>query len=260
MDTKKDRKAKKRRANQKRDSKEVIKAEKNISKEIGFKVSLENIEDREQDLIFECSVVQDKGQMKESLENLIVDPPIIKETQCVKKLTKFWQTPFPKKKIIEKEEGTKEDTLEDIPTKEFQKFLNQKEDMGQSIETESIEEAENKYIEQLSEELCRVFDSDNDEENNKTQKEELLKKVLQLGGANYTFMDLRRDLQLFDQEDRTTKEAESENQNEEQQKTKLEFQKDLSDQLLRELVKEAETVKEGSSQKEVAELVQENPA
>ena len=259
VEKKKDRKTKKRRTNQKKDSKEAIKAETKISKEIGYKDSLENIEDREQVLLFECSAGQDKGQIKENWENQKTDPPMIKETHCAKKLTKFWQTPSPKKKIRENKEGIEEDTIEDIPTKEFLRFLNQKEDLGQSIETENIEEAEIKFIEQLSEELCRVFDPDNDEEDNKTLKEELLKKVLQLGGANYTFMDLRRDLQLFDQEDGSTKEAESEIHDGEQQKDKLELQKDLSDQLLRELVEEPETAKEGITQKEGAESAQENP-
>ena len=108
--------------------------------------------------------------MKESLEDIRINPPLIKETQCAKRLTKFWQKPSPKRKSIEKEEGTSKGISEDIPTTEFQKFLNQEEDKGQSTETERIEEAENEYIEQLSEELCRVFDSDNDEKDNKTQK------------------------------------------------------------------------------------------
>ena len=72
-------------------------------------------------------------------------------------------------------------------------------------------------------------------------------------------MDLRRDLQLFDQEDGSTKEVEAENLDVEQQKNELEFQKDLSDQLLQELVEEPKTTIEGSIQKEGTELIQENP-
>ena len=89
VEKKKDRKTKKRRTNQKKDSKEAIKAETKISKEIGYKDSLENIEDREQVLLFECSAGQDKGQIKENWENQKTDPPMIKETHCAKKLTKF---------------------------------------------------------------------------------------------------------------------------------------------------------------------------
>lgn len=72
-------------------------------------------------------------------------------------------------------------------------------------------------------------------------------------------MDLRRDLLLFDQEDRVIKEAEAEYSDGNQQKEELELQKDMSDQLLQELVQESEKATEGSTQKEGAAYSQENP-
>ena len=82
----------------------------------------------------------------------------------------------------------------DIPIQGFQNFLNQKEDTQKELETWCFKKEENDYIEKLSEELSRVFDFENKDDDILAQKEELLQKVLKMGGENYTFTDLKRDL------------------------------------------------------------------
>ena len=73
------------------------------------------------------------------------------------------------------------------------------------LETNFLKKEEIDYIEKLSDELSWVFDFNNEDSDNMAQKEELLKKVLQLGGDNYTFIDLRRDLSSIEEEDKFTK-------------------------------------------------------
>lgn len=124
VEKKKERKVKKKRTYKKKDSTKAIKAETKISKETDHQDSLENIEDREQALLFERPAIQDKGQIKENWENQKTNSSMIEETQCTKKLTKFWQTPSPKKQIRVNKEGTEEDSIAEIPTKEFLRFLN----------------------------------------------------------------------------------------------------------------------------------------
>jgi hypothetical protein len=60
-------------------------------------------------------------------------------------------------------------------------------------------------IERLSEELIWVFDFKNEDNCNISQKEELLQQVLQLGGDNYTFEDLIRDLLSFEEGNKPNK-------------------------------------------------------
>lgn len=72
--------------------------------------------------------------------------------------------------------------------------------MQTELEIGLLKKEDNEYIERLSKELCRVFDSENKAEDIQAQKEELLRKVLKLGGENYTFFDLKKDLQSFERE------------------------------------------------------------
>lgn len=96
------------------------------------------------------------------------------------------------------------DDSKDIPVQYFQKKLNQKEDRNEVLNIDLLKREEIDYIEELSDELNRVVDFHNVDSDNRAQKEELLQKVLQLGGENYTFSDLRRDLSSFDEEHKSS--------------------------------------------------------
>lgn len=64
-----------------------------------------------------------------------------------------------------------------------------------------MEDNENMEIEPLIEELIQVFNPENINDSTTPQKEYLLNKVLKLGGKNYTYDDLRRDILSIEQED-----------------------------------------------------------
>lgn len=57
--------------------------------------------------------------------------------------------------------------------------------------------------------MIQVFDMENGDNHNITKKEELLQQVLQLGGDNYTFEDLRRDILSFNEEYQSNRDIEN---------------------------------------------------
>ena len=68
-----------------------------------------------------------------------------------------------------------------------------------------VSDSEKINLEQLSEELIQVFYFENIDKSTDSQKEELIKKILKLGGKNYTCEDLRNDLLRIEQEDNSAR-------------------------------------------------------
>ena len=64
------------------------------------------------------------------------------------------------------------------------------------------------------------------------QKEEILEKVLQLGGDNYTFSDIRKDLSSFEWEDKTFKNTLIDNKSYEDEDKMTDVHQCLIEQLL----------------------------
>ena len=70
-------------------------------------------------------------------------------------------------------------------------------------------EAQKENLERLVDELIQVFNHNNIDKISDVQKEELIQRVLKLGGDKYTFEDLRRDLLIIDDEDKNSKPEQS---------------------------------------------------
>ena len=60
---------------------------------------------------------------------------------------------------------------------------------------------EDESLEKLTDELVQVFCFENIDNSTKTQKEELIQRILKLRGKDYTIEDLRRDLVSLEMED-----------------------------------------------------------
>ena len=118
------------------------------------------------------------------------------KTDFSKKLTKFWKTPSPRKEILEK---NRNEIVEEINSVNdsiefFQNFLNRDIPDSEERNYDELDKIDMEKIENLTEELIQVFDFNNIDNTSLAQKEELVKKVLQLGGKEYTKEDLRRDI------------------------------------------------------------------
>lgn len=238
---KKDRKSKKKKVVRKADSESKILPEPNLEGNKDSIISSRCLEDMEQSLLFEVSAKRERGT-KDKPPKLQRTEPSLACATCEKEyakwLTKFWQAPSPKKDYSDDRVSLQvlgELNSKDIPILYFQKKLNQKEDRKEEIEIEWLKKEENDNIEKLSEELSRVFDFDNEDLDNSSQKEEILKKALQLGGDNYTFTDLKRDLLSFEKEDKISKYLAIESRLEENEDIATETQKGITEQLLQEL-------------------------
>ena len=100
------------------------------------------------------------------------------------------------------------------------------------------EDKENEDLEHLTKDLIQVFSPDNINESSIVQKENLLKRVLKLGGEEYSFEDLRRDIMSIELED--SKQRLKSNVISEEMNTKFissiaEDQPNISDRILLEL-------------------------
>ena len=104
-------------------------------------------------------------------------------------------------------------------------------DKKEELEIDFLKNEEKDYIQKLLEELSKVFDFDNEDNDYMTQKEELPQKVLWLGDS-YTFSDLRRDLSSFEEEDKTSKNTLIDNRSYEDEDKMTEVYQFLIEQLL----------------------------
>ena len=93
-------------------------------------------------------------------------------------------------------------SLEFSISKDLQHFLN--EDLELTPES-GIPELEDRNLEELSEELIKVFDFDNLDKSTTSQKENLIQKIIKLGGNDYTAEDLQRDMIKIQMEDNERK-------------------------------------------------------
>ena len=80
--------------------------------------------------------------------------------------------------------------------------MKEKVDKKEELEIHFLKKEKKEYIEKLLEELSKVFDFENEDDDYMSQNEELLHKFLWLEGDNYTFLDLRRDLSSFEEKKR----------------------------------------------------------
>ena len=123
------------------------------------------------------------------------------------KLIFFWQTPavicsspFTPCNRIQQEDSDRA-LVTESPIKEFQDFLNKDCITDFSNAELDIAEKERLKMDQLAEELAQVFYPENIEDSSMARKEELIQKVIQLGGENYSCEDLRRDILKIQRED-----------------------------------------------------------
>ena len=75
------------------------------------------------------------------------------------------------------------------------------EDYGKSI----LSEFEKENLDLLSDELIKVFDYENVDKSSRSQKKDLIQWFLKIGGDQYTYEDLRRDLVSFEKGDKNRK-------------------------------------------------------
>ena len=84
----------------------------------------------------------------------------------------------------------------------FKFFKNQ--DPGFPAKEEDIV-TDDKELEQLSEDLIKVFSYENIDNSTDSQKRNLIQRIIRIGGKDYTAEDLRRDIILIDAEDNARK-------------------------------------------------------
>ena len=117
------------------------------------------LEDKEQALLFEVAAKNGNGSKDKISKCQWVETTLVNDTnekEPIKRLTKFWQTPSPKKVHLDSSKDPTKLTSKDILIQDFQNFLNQKEDTQKELESGWLKEEENHYIEKLSKELSRV--------------------------------------------------------------------------------------------------------
>ena len=73
--------------------------------------------------------------------------------------------------------------------------------MDLELETLSTSKLEEDSLDLLPNELVQVFSFENIDKSTEAQREELIQRILKLGGNNYTCEDLRRDLLNIEIED-----------------------------------------------------------
>ena len=87
------------------------------------------------------------------------------------------------------------------PILELQKFLNTEGSPGYPDKEMCMTKEEETKINQLTEDLVQAFCPDNLDKTSEAQKKELVLRILELGGENYTSENLRRDLLNIQMED-----------------------------------------------------------
>ena len=127
-------------------------------------------------------------------------------TKGFKGTSKFWQTPvghssspftpeMDQSSIWDRNRTVGESIFTNVHN-----FLNQDPDPPFEEEEQGIDDKE---LEQLSEELIRVFSYDNIENSTDTQAETLIQRIIKIGGKDYTVEDHRRDILKIEAEDNT---------------------------------------------------------
>lgn len=179
-----------------------IQASDNTPKPTGSRDILEN----KQALAIDESNHPEAIGNKESMETPINKVEVSLESakaknEVIKMFPKFWQTPSfhqDSPLLIHGEHTPILQTQNQMVANlshDLQDFLNE------DVEAQYLDVGEHEDLNLLTEELIQVFNYDNNDECNEEQKEELMKRVLKLGGENYTFEDLRRDILLIEEED-----------------------------------------------------------
>ena len=169
------------------------------------------------------------GSRAEKKDSQLLNTDFITESELTtpqiegaRRISKFWQTPDgnPSSPFTPEETQTPTQidgkSLEVSISKDLQQFLN--EDLESTPEV-GLSEHEANSLEQLSEELIKVFDFDNLDKSTFSQKERLIQKIIKLGGDDYTAEDLQRDMIKIQMEDSARKQ---DKQNEEKSKVNQE--------------------------------------
>ena len=185
------------------------------------------IEERENILLFNCEadIIENYISQKETndLEKIQAQdmaeksPPLATRKPC-----KFWQTPTDSKtspftpSCSHQDKKMNSNTADKVPIKEFQEFLNSDNALVSPLGEGSISKIEEDRLNLLTEQLVQVFSEENIEESTDAQKEELIKELLILGGNNYTYEDLRKDLLKIENEDNNQRQSQIKEQDEQQ--------------------------------------------
>ena len=118
-----------------------------------------------------------------------VDSP---QKKVCRKFSKFLQTPETHIKC--------NDINQDIGAiyQDFTKFMNNN---ISDIEDSEDEDKVDENLERLTKDLIQVFSLGNLDKSSTNQKKNLLKRVLKLGGEDYSFEDLRKYIMSIEEED-----------------------------------------------------------
>jgi hypothetical protein len=168
-----------------------------------------------------------------------------------KTLSKFWQTPENQSiKGCNKEPINRDIEIGEM-SRDFSKFLNEDISFNNDID---LDDNENEEIELLTEELLQVFNPDSINESTILQKENLLNRVLKLGGENYTYENLRRDIMSIEQEDYNQRSILKEKSNGKEAagiNGSVEVKNILTDKILSELVEEERILMEKEQHEDI---------
>ena len=172
-----------------------------------------DITEVENDLLFSTVVTgrEKNSHIAEEQSQGLLPSLIVAEAEFITPSTKehmgrskFWQTPgdqTPSPFTPDMDQTVvwvKDRTLEEATVRDVQHFLSQ--DLIPPFEQEDLNEDDNE-LEQLSEDLIKVFNFDSIENTSDDDKAKLIQKIIKLGGKDYTAEDLRRDIIRIEAED-----------------------------------------------------------
>jgi hypothetical protein len=100
--------------------------------------------------------------------------------------------------IKEKDQSKKKENI----IQELHDILDNDAPKNEEMEIIIADKEKKETLERLTDELIQVFNFDNIDNSSDLQKEDLIHQVLKIGGDNYTFEDLRRDILLIKEEDK----------------------------------------------------------
>ena len=177
----------------------------------------QDLEEAENDLLFSSpkmrmeEVISNRRNQDQQKSAAEINSETEKNTtkaKAIRGASKFWLTPIEyltspfTPMEVQPESQIEKRNLDGSVVKDFQQFINM--DVYSTPELD-ISERKDKKLDQISEELIQVFDFDNLDSSTLSQKEELIQKIIKLGGENYTADDLRKDILIIEMEDRLRK-------------------------------------------------------
>ena len=160
-------------------------------------------------------------QVYNPVPNQAIDTDSSSQIKINRKTSKFSQTP---EKTSKSNEANQD--IEAI-SQDLSHFLNKNISDLEELEAEEIS---NEHLEILTEAFIHIFSPENLDKSSLTQKEDLLKWLLKLGGEDYMIEKLREDIMNIEEEDCIQRQV--------SKSARIQEEDNLSDRIIQELEEE----------------------